>query len=82
MTKEYNIPESMLKRAAKRLSKKTAMSHMQWLDELAIENGFRDWSELKQKGQYVPIAEGQPNESLNQYLELTLANVRSRNKVE
>ena len=78
MTKEYNIPEWMLKKTAKRLSKETDLSHMQWLDELAIENGFRDWSELKQKGQYVPLEEGQRHESLDQCLEITFANVRSR----
>lgn len=54
MNTEYYCPEWMLKRAAKRLSRQTRISHVGALDELAIELGFRDWADLKYKGTYVP----------------------------
>lgn len=52
MTIEYFIPEWMLKRAAKRLSKEIDITHSTALNALAIEQGFRNWAELKQEGDY------------------------------
>lgn len=54
MTIEYSVPEWMLKRAAKRLSKQIDISHCVALNALAIEQGFRNWAELKQEGDYYP----------------------------
>lgn len=52
MNTEYHIPEWMLKRAAKRLSKQIDITHLQALNKFAFELGFRDWQELKQNGNY------------------------------
>jgi len=49
MTIEYYVPEWMLKRAAKRLSKQIDITHLEALDEFAFELGFQDWKELKEK---------------------------------
>jgi len=54
MTIEYYVPEWMLKRAAKRLSKQIDITHLEALDEFAFELGFQDWKELKEKGSYCP----------------------------
>lgn len=52
MTNEYYVPDWMLKRAAKQLSRQLDITHHQALNELAIEQGFQGWSELKRLGIY------------------------------
>jgi len=57
MTNEYYVPEWMLKRTAKQLSKQIDITHSEALDELAFELGFRDWKQLRLKGNYCPSEE-------------------------
>ena len=57
MTTEYYVPEWMLKRPAKHLSRQIDISHSDALDALAFELGFRDWKPLRLKGNYCPSEE-------------------------
>ena len=46
MTTEYYVPEWMLKRTAKQLSRQIDITHVGALNELALELGFQDWAHL------------------------------------
>lgn len=61
MTFEYYIPNWMLKRAAKQLSRQYDISQTAALDKLAKEQGFQDWAALQHTGNYVCLDEN-PND--------------------
>lgn len=52
MITEYYVPEWILKRAAKQLSRQIDITHVGALNQLAFELGFQDWAEFKHKGYY------------------------------
>ena len=57
MTTEYYVPEWMLKRTAKQLSRQIDITHVGALNELALELGFQDWAHLQREGSYFPSDE-------------------------
>jgi len=57
MNNEYYLPEWVIKRMAKRLSRQSDKRFTQILDELAIKHEFKNWADLKKNGCYVSLQE-------------------------